>query len=386
MYYGKLLCSVPLLENINRDRFKATQPPAAMGNTVFRTGGNLLRQVLYMFVPKRVFFERDALDYPLGRELRQRFKDEKIPVSIIASHNRLTGIPGKTPLEAYREAKRTLVVGVRRTLQFSPCKPSAHYQLPLGTSCSGHCQYCYLHTTLGKKPYVRVYVNVEEILQQAEKYMAERAPDITVFEGAATSDPLPVEPYTGSLAHTVEFFGRQSLGRFRFVTKFTDVDRLLHVRHNGHTRFRFSINTEHIIKSYEDGTPAARARIHAARRVADAGYPMGFLIAPIFVYPGWQGEYAGLIADLARELRGYPPEKITFELISHRFTLSAKKRIMEVHPDTTLPMEESERKFKFGQFGYGKYVYPKETLQEMDELFRRELDKHFPGAKVEYLV
>ncbi len=339
-----------------------------------------------MFIPKRVFFEQNALEYPLGQELHQRFKEEKTPVSIIASHNRVTGIPGKTPQESYREAKRTLVVGVRRTLQFSPCKPSAHYQLPLGTSCSGQCQYCYLQTTLGKKPYVRVYVNIEEILRQAAKYITERAPGITLFEGAATSDPLPVEPYTGSLARTVEFFGRQPLGRFRFVTKFTDVESLLNAAHNGQTRFRFSINTEHIIKSYEGGTPAATARLRAARRVADAGYPLGFLIAPIFVYPGWQDDYSGLIGNLAEELKDYPAENITFELISHRFTLSARKRILEVFPDTTLPMDESERKFKFGQFGYGKYVYPKSTLQEMDELFRWELDKHFPGAKVEYLV
>ena len=204
-----------------------------------------------MFKPKRVLFEKDALEYPLGKELQRKFKEEKIPVGLIASHNRVTGIPGRTPGEAYREAKQTLVVGVRRTLQFSPCKPSAHYQLPLGTSCSGHCQYCYLQTTLGKKPYVRVYVNVAEILQQAAKYMAERAPEITVFEGAATSDPLPVEPYTGNLARTVEFFSLQPLGRFRFVTKFTDVDGLLNTEHKGHTRFRFSINTQHIIKSYE---------------------------------------------------------------------------------------------------------------------------------------
>jgi len=37
-----------------------------------------------------------------------------------------------------------------------------------------------------------------------------------------------------------------------------------------------------------------------------------------------------------------------------------------------------ERKFKYGQFGYGKYVYPKETLQEMDSLFRGELKEIFP--------
>ncbi|TYO96883.1 spore photoproduct lyase [Desulfallas thermosapovorans] len=339
-----------------------------------------------MFIPKRVFFEQEALDYPLGRQLYERFKSDGIPVAMTGSHNRVTGIPGKTPREAYLEGKRTLVVGVRRTLQFSPCKPSAHYQLPLSTSCTGQCQYCYLNTTLGKKPYVRVYVNVDEILQQAENYIKKRAPEITLFEGAATSDPIPVEPYTGSLARAVEFFGQQPLARFRFVTKFTGVDTLLAARHNGHTRFRFSLNTEHIIKSYEQGTPAARARIAAARRVAQANYPLGFLIAPIFIYPGWQSDYAQLIRSLAEELQPAAGQDITFELISHRFTASAKKRILEVFPDTTLPMEEEERKFKFGQFGYGKYVYPKETLEEMDELFRRELDRHFPGAKVEYLV
>lgn len=339
-----------------------------------------------MFNPKRVFFEQEALDYPLGKQLYQKFKLEKVPVSMTGSHNRVTGIPGKTPREAYLEAKRTLVVGVRRTLQFSSCKPSAHYQLPLATSCTGQCQYCYLNTTLGKKPYVRIYVNVEEILQQAEEYIKKQAPEITVFEGAATSDPVPVEPYTGSLARTVAFFGRQPLGRFRFVTKFTDIDTLLDVEHNGHTRFRFSINTDHIIKSYEQGTPATKARVSAARRVAAAGYPMGFLIAPIFVYPGWKEDYASLIRSLAEELKSTNLEDLTFELISHRFTQSAKKRILEVFPDTTLPMEESERKFKYGQFGYGKYIYPKETLEEMEELFRRELDRYFPGAKVEYLV
>lgn len=339
-----------------------------------------------MFIPRRVFFEQAALDYPLGQQLYQRFKTDGIPVAMIGSHNRVTGIPGKTHREAYLEAKRTLVVGVRRTLQFSPCKPSAHYQLPLSTSCSGRCQYCYLNTTLGKKPYIRVYVNIDEILEQAEKYIKKRAPETTLFEGAATSDPIPVEPYTGSLARAVEFFGQQPLARFRFVTKFTDVNTLLDTRHNGHTRFRFSINTNYIIKSYEHGTPAIQARLNAARRVAKAGYPLGFLIAPIFSYPGWQSDYTQLIRFLAEELLPAVGQNITFELISHRFTASAKKRILEVFPDTTLPMHEKNRKFKFGQFGYGKYVYPKETLEEMDELFRREIDKHFPGAKVEYLV
>lgn len=338
------------------------------------------------FVPGRVFFERDALKYPLGEKLYRQFTGEGIPVSLTAGHNRITGIPGKTPREAYFESKRTLVVGVRRTLKFETCKPSAHYQLPLCTSCSGKCEYCYLHTTLGNKPYLRVYVNVDEILAAAEAYIKERAPEITAFEGAATSDPIPVERYTGSLLTAIEFFGAQELGRFRFVTKYTEVDSLLHADHRGHTRFRFSINTQRVIKKYEHGTPGIDERLEAAAKVAAAGYPLGFIIAPIMVYPGWEDQYRDLIAGLKKRLGAAAENNITFELISHRFTSRAKKRILEIFPSTTLPMEEVERKFKYGQFGYGKYVYPKETMESMAQIFKSSLEGCFPGSEVEYLV
>lgn len=339
-----------------------------------------------MFRPKRVFFEQDALLYPLGQELYEKFRAAGLPVQLIKSHNRVTGIPGKTPREAYLEAKNTLVVGVRRTLDFASCKPSAHYQLPLSTSCPGHCQYCYLNTTLGKKPYIRVYVNVEEILARAKEYILRRAPAVTVFEGAATSDPVPVEPYTGSLAKAVAFFAKEPLARFRFVTKFTDVETLLSLDHRGHTEIRFSLNTEKIIQAYEQGTPGLAARLRAARRVALSGYPLGFLIAPIFHYDRWQEDYAHLLRLLKEQLGPVTPPDLTFELIFHRFTVSAKKRILEVFPGTTLPMEEKNRKFKFGQFGYGKYVYPPEILEEIKGFFHREIKLHFPQARIAYLV
>jgi spore photoproduct lyase len=73
------------------------------------------------------------------------------------------------------------------------------------------CEYCYLLTNLGKKPYVRVYVNKEEILSAAKPYIEKRKPENTVFEGAATSDPMPTEPYTGLLGRTINFLGRRNL-------------------------------------------------------------------------------------------------------------------------------------------------------------------------------
>ena len=343
------------------------------------------------FIPTRVFYEPGALDYPLGKTLVECFQHMGVPVSPTASHNRITGIPGNTAAAQYREAKRTLVIGVRRSATFQSCKPSAHYQLPLVTSCPGMCEYCYLATTLGKKPYVRVYVNLEEILGIASNLIQERLPDITQFEGAATSDPVPVERYTGALKQAIEFFGREPNGRFRFVTKYTDVESLLAAKHEGHTRFRFSLNCTEVVKKYEHGTPAPEERIIASGKVLKAEYPLGFIIAPIFRFEGWQEAYLRLMERSAEELAkrapsGWSSEQLTLEFITYRFTLKAKANILGIFPNSSLPMEEDERKFKYGQFGYGKYVYQPEEMKEMKEFFQEQAKGYFPLAQMEYFI
>jgi spore photoproduct lyase len=343
------------------------------------------------FIPTRVFYEPSALEYPLGRTLVERFQHMGIVVTPTASHNRVTGIPGKTIAAQYREAKRTLVIGVRRSETFQSCKPSAHYQLPLVTSCPGMCEYCYLATSLGKKPYVRVYVNLGEILGIALKLIQERIPEITRFEGAATSDPLPVERYTGALKQVIEFFGGEPNGHFRFVTKYTDVDSLLDAKHEGRTRFRFSLNCEEVVDKFEHGTPSPEERIVAAGKVLNADYPLGFIIAPIFQFQGWQDAYQRLMERSANELArrapiGWSSEQLSLEFISHRFTSKAKANILDVFPNSALPMEEADRKFKYGQFGYGKYVYPPEELEELRAFFHDQAKCYFPSAHVEYFI
>jgi len=340
----------------------------------------------YPYVPKRAFFEPDALDYPLGQKIYKILKELQVPIQKTPSHNRVTGIPGKTAQEQYLEGKNTMVVGVRRGKKFQTCKPSAHYQLPLTTSCSGKCEYCYLNTTLGKKPYLRVYVNVEEILQRTEEYIEERLPEITVFEGAATSDPLPTEPYTGNLAKTIQFFAKQEKARFRFVTKFTNVDSLLHLNHNQHTRFRFSLNSDYIINKFEHSTPGLEERITAAGKVSNAGYPLGFIIGPIMNHPNYQFEYSTLLENLRTTLNPQAFPDLAFELITHRFTAKAKNQILEVFPKTQLPMNEEERKFKYGQFGYGKYIYSPEVMKKLKDFFYQQIAKHFPQAEISYFI
>lgn len=340
-----------------------------------------------MFIPKRIIFENNSLEYEMGRNIYNQFKD-KADIEIINSANNKvkSHIPGEDLFSQYREGKKTLVVGIKKSLKFQSCKPSAHYQLPLVSGCMGQCEYCYLNTQLGDKPFVKIHANIEDILKQAQSNTNDRLPEITIFEGAATSDPVPVEPYTHSLQKSIVFFGKNENTRFRFVTKYNDVDTLLDLEHNDHTEIRFSINTSFIIDKYEHFTASSDKRIEAGIKAAKAGYPIGFLIAPVFIYPDWKADYHDLLLYLSSKLPDNLKFPVTFEIISHRYTTIAKNRILQVFPESNLPMEEDERKFKYGQFGYGKYVYPKDIIDEIKEFFTEELEALYKNKKVLYII
>lgn len=257
------------------------------------------------FEPQLVYIEPGALEYPLGRELKEKFEKKGVEIRETTSHNQVRNIPGKNELQQYRNAKSTLVIGVRKTLKFDTSKPSAEYALPLATGCMGHCHYCYLQTTLGNKPYIRTYVNLEDIFEATDKYIKEREPEITRFEAACTSDVVGLDHLTHSLKKTIEHIGQTDLGRLRFVTKYHHVDHLLDAKHNGNTRFRFSVNSDHVIKHFEPGTSSFLERIEAAGKVAKADYPLGFIVAPLILHENWKEGYYDLFERLEAILPAY---------------------------------------------------------------------------------
>ncbi len=338
-----------------------------------------------MFIPKRIIFEKNALNYEMGKNIYEKFKDKAEIITL--TNNKIKGnIPGDNIMEYYKEGKNTLVVGVKKGYKFQSCKPSAHWQLPLLSGCVGNCQYCYLNTNLGDKPFIKINVNIDDILNRAQEYMYERKPKITIFEGSATSDPIPVEPYTHCLKKAIEFFAKSEYGRFRFVTKFDNVDTLLDVDHKEKTEARFTINTQKVIDDYEKRTANREKRIEASVKMMKAGYPVGYIIAPVFMYEGWEEDYRQLLIYLSEKIPKDVSHPITFEVISHRYTTRAKNIINEVFPENTLPMNDEERTYKYGQFGYGKFVYPKDSLAYMKEFFNKSLEEIFPDAEIKYII
>jgi spore photoproduct lyase len=160
----------------------------------------------------------------------------------------------------------------------------------------------------------------------------------------------------------------------------------LELDHKGHTEIRFTLNTDKVIKDYESRTPSMKNRLEASVKIARAGYPLGFIIAPVFLYENWREDYRNLLNELSELL----PEKlaypVTFEVISHRYTTRAKNIINEVFPEHTLPMVDEDRSYKYGQFGYGKFVYPKEDIKGISEFFHQEIDALFHNKEIKYII
>ncbi len=339
------------------------------------------------FVPQLVYVEPKALEkYPLAQELKQKFEDMGLEIRETTSHNQVRDLPGNNELQKYRNAKSTLVIGIRKTLKFDTSKPSAEYAIPLATGCMGHCHYCYLQTTLGSKPYIRTYVNLDEIFDQAQKYIDERAPEITRFEASCTSDIVGIDHLTHSLKRTIEFIGQTELGRLRFTTKYHHVDHLLDAKHNGNTRFRFSVNSKWVIKNLEMATSSLEQRLGAAKKVVEAGYPLGFVVAPLYLHDNWKEGYKELFDIINEMIPADYFKNITFELIQHRFTKPAKKVIEKRYPKSKLEMDEEKRKYKWGRYGIGKYVYQKDEAQELRETMEGYIHSYFPEASIEYFT
>jgi spore photoproduct lyase len=347
------------------------------------------KEVLTMkpFSPDRVIFEPRSLDYPLGRKIHDYFEGTsteiiKVPIKKISSI-----IPGSTEGQRYASGKKTLVVTVKKSLKFDVCKPSADFEFSLVTGCPASCEYCYLYTTQSSKPYLRTYVNLDEIFDSIKKHISRSSDRLTTFEVASTGDPLAIEHITGSLARTIEFFGTLDKARLRVVTKFNNVDSLLGLKHNSRTRFRLSINSRYVIENFEHNTASLDERIEAASKLAAAGYPIGFIVAPIMIYDRWKEDYLELFEKLGIRLdRVKSTEPVTFELIQHRFTPVAKKVILERFPNTRLDMDESKRTLKWGKFGRYKYVYPRKDAVEIREYLTSLIGVKFPDARIEYFT
>ena len=330
--------------------------------------------------PKQVLVTPDAYAEDWGQQIIERVKAFDIPVKKL-SQNRITGLRGKNERETYAIAKNTMAIvnAPPSSFKLTPIPPSADWQFHLAQGCPAHCQYCYLAGSLSGAPVVKVYGNLPQILDNLSNYEGESA---TTYEVSCYTDPLGIEHLTGSLAQCIRYFGTRENAYLRWVSKFDNVEQLLNLPHNKHTRCRFSVNADPVSHYMEGGTATVANRLQALRKLALDGYPVGIVLAPIMVIDNWQQHYSELFKNIALALD--IECDLTFELITHRFTPKSKDVLQTWYPNSPLDLEEENRTQKRNKFGGVKYVYDKDTMSQLKEFIEDKITTYFPQAKILY--
>ena len=325
-----------------------------------------------------VYYEPATLSYGLGQMLRAKYAS--LPWIEIESHNHIPELSAADNSD-FPKLKNHLTLGVRKTHKYVPNHKVSDWLVPYTSSgCRAMCLYCYLVCNYNKCAYLRLFVNREQMLDRLLKKDSV-TPVPQTFEIGSNSDLLLENTITGNLVYTIERFARESRGRLTFPTKFDMVNPLLGLDHRGKTIFRMSVNPEEIIRRIELGTSPLSARIHALNDIAEAGYPVGLLIAPIILLPDWKRLYSELIEQLADELSVRVTQNGFIEIILMTYSFVQNAINKDAFPNAVKLLN---RETMTGR-GRGKYCYRNDVRTEVESFLRQELSLKLASMPILYI-
>ena len=332
-----------------------------------------------MFKPKAIYYEKEILEYPLGKQLMEKYENvEKIEID---NHNNIEEMRKKQNSE-FADMKRNLIIGIRKTHKFVENHKTSDFLVPYTSSgCTASCMYCYLVCNYNKCAYLRLFVNREQMLEKIIKTANKSEKELT-FEIGSNSDLILENTITGNLLWTIENFKNVEKGYLTFPTKFDMVDDILQLDHKGKVIIRVSVNPEIIINRVEFGTSRLKGRIEAINKLKEAGYKVGILIAPVIMVENWKKLYLELIQRLSEELSEKVKKDVFFEIIFMTYSFVHTKINEEAFPNA---INLYNKEIMTGR-GKGKYMYKTELRKDGEIFFREQMKKYFPTNKIEYIV
>ena len=333
-----------------------------------------------MFKPKLVYYEPNAENYKLGKELLDKYRKEGVKLIPIENHNNIEELR-KNPNSEFANMKQNIIIGVRKTHKFVPNHKVSDFLVPYTSSgCIAMCMYCYLVCNYNKCSYLRIFVNREEMLDKIIKVANQSEKELT-FEIGSNSDLILENTITHNLEWTIENFNAEK-GYLTFPTKFDMVDPLLNLKNKEKVIVRMSINPEEIINRVEFGTSRLNERINAINKLKEAGYKVGILIAPIILVDNWKELYEELIKKLSEELSKSVKKDAIFELIFMTYSYVHKMINQEAFPNAINLFNPD---IMTGR-GKGKYMYKKETREEAEVFLRKTMKKYLKNSEILYIV
>ena len=321
----------------------------------------------------KIFIDRQVADHPLTKSIRAKLN---IPWESVQNARQVHEVIASTP-DPVQSGKEILYLTRNRGAFFKPCPGTRHYTccdyriLHIGTFCTMDCSYCILQTYF-HPPILEYFVNHEDLMTELDAVLA-RKKVLRIGTGEFT-DSLIWALWTDVAVKLVERFAAQQHSVLELKTKTSAVEQLRNLKHNRKTIAAWSLNTPIIVRTEERSTASLDARLKAAARCEQWGYPLAFHFDPLILYEGCEQAYERVIENLFSHVSA---ENIAWiSLGTLRFPPSIKTMIQKRFPDSKIVYAE----FVKGSDGKMRYYKPLRI-----KLYRHMIENiraHAPDAVV----
>jgi DNA repair photolyase len=212
-------------------------------------------------------------------------------------------------------------------------RPNEYYVNPV-VGCRYRCTYCYLQGTSSRLP-LRLYLGVPDLIREIDVLFSALPgsiePRLCTGENADSLADSELYPVGAILAEEV---AKRQRGSLELRTKSDKVDALLGIHHRGRTVIAFSLAPQEIVDRFEGGTASVAARLRAAQRCQEHGYPVALKLEPLHLEPHWRNPYRQLISQVTSMLERDMIDHVTIGSLRASPMLLTKAAFSRHHSDS----------------------------------------------------
>ncbi|MFJ5613034.1 spore photoproduct lyase family protein [Streptomyces sp. NPDC093221] len=343
---------------------------------------------------RQVYAEPAALASPRGRQIMARLPG--VPVTEVAGHWRIPSLHGNEGNVSrwVRVKTETLVLGVKRTLETRPNGRSADWIAPgASNGCAMACAYCYVPRRKGYSNPITLFTNVEAVIAHVRRHVRTQGPKREpnqcdahswVYDIGENGDCSVDALVCDNTADFIAAFRALPTAKASFATKFVNPD-LLALDPRGRTRVRFSLMPERDSRLLDIRTSPVAERVAAAADFLDAGYEVHFNLSPVVLRPGWQRDWADLLAHLDDVL----PVRVKRQAAAEVILLTHNQQLHEVnlgwHPRAEdLLWQPDAQEVKRSENGALNVRYARDVKHGAVVRLRELIATHAPWLRVRY--
>lgn len=196
------------------------------------------------------------------------------------------------------------------------------------------CSYSPFTILHARRPFLTLFVNLEEVLADLGRRCAEQPGRQIVVRCGERGDALALDHVTHASEVLVPFFAWTPNARLELWTRTANIGHIRSLPHHGRTTITFAVTPQCIIDREERDTASLADRLAAAHTLAEQGFRVAYSIDPVIQYDGWEADYEALIDAICTHT---PTQSLArIELSCFHYPRGLATQSMERFPDSRI--------------------------------------------------